>query len=344
MSGRKITQADISSLLGVSQATVSMALNGSDKIPPSLRRRIVELAQENGYRPSGTTRANVPENGGAISLALSENLVESYLPMELLRGIQTGLRPSGYRLNLLELHKALFGKQRSLIKTLRSISSSGLLLDYTHNIPQEIINLIHRYRIPHIWINVKMDSDCVYPDDYAAGQFAVNHLVGLGHRRIAFFDARGGTTHFSEEERYRGYCDAMQANDCDTAGLVLREKITAESRLEALLALLRGMPQLPSAIFCYGDSETMTACAAALKLGLEVPRALSIIGIHDRLITQLGFEITTLQVPFFDLGRRATELLFQKIRSPEEFFLPNALPFIFHPGTTVGAYLPVNQT
>jgi len=327
----RMRQADISRLIGVSQATVSLALNGSDKISPELRARIQELATETGYLPA-------PESSSEpqfITLLVNENLSESYLPLDLLRGIETGLRRTDWRLQLLEIPDAIKDSQEDLLLFLRRFAGQAVLFGHSNAIPQAVIELVDRQAIPHIWINALMPSDCVVPDDRGAARFAVSRLHQLGHRRIGYLRLIH-CTHHSGAERFNGYSMAMTEffGGVDES-LVLSLETDVDCRLRILLDWLGDRRERPGAILCYGNNEAMVLHTAALRLGIRVPEELSIIAINERLLTQLGFEMTTLQVPFFEIGRRAVELLIRKLEEPGIVFMPEVIPMIFHPGSSI---------
>ncbi len=341
MSGRirsRMRQADISRLLGVSQATVSLALNGSDKISPELSARIRELAAETGYLP--VAAAGEPQ---LITLLVNENLTESFLPQDLLRGIETGLRGTDWTLQLLEIPNAIKNSREELLRFLRRFAGRGVLFGYSHEIPHTVVELVERQEIPHVWINSQMPADCVLPDERGAARFAVTRLFQLGHRRIGYLRLRH-CTHFSGEERHGGYLDAMrELVGTSDESLDLSREIDLDRRLETVTGWLADFRDPPSAILCYGGLEAMVLYAAAIRLGLRVPEELSIIAVHERQLIELGFEMTTLQVPFFELGRRAVELLIRKLADRGTLSMAETVPMIFHPGTTIAPFSPLSE-
>ena len=335
MNGRirsRMRQADISRLLGVSQSTVSLALSGSERISPELSARIRELAEETGYLPAPAG----PGGPQLITLLVNENLTESFLPLDLLRGIETGLRKTDWKLQLLEMPNSIRDSQEELLQFLRRFAGRAILFGHSHEIPEAVVDLVERQGIAHMWINTRMPSDCVLPDDRGAARFAVTRLYRLGHRRIGYLRLRH-CTHFSGEERCGGYRDAMrELTGSVDEGLNFSAEIEVDRRLAATMEWLRSFDEPPSAVLCYGGLEAIVAYTAALRLGLRIPEQFSIVAIHERLLIEQGVETTTLQVPFFELGRRAVEHLIRKLEFPGSTPLPpETIPMIFHPGGTM---------
>jgi LacI family transcriptional regulator len=213
-----------------------------------------------------------------------------------------------------------------LPKVVREVTADGLLLNVINDIPAAFVEAIRAHRIPTVWINSKQEFDCVHPDDLAGGRLATEHLLALGHERIAYVKTRAvnGATilHYSEEDRFAAYEATMKS-----AGLTPRrawlsenpaslEQITADRRVEDAAALLSG-PDRPTAVVAYELEEALAVCYAAAGLGLSVPRDLSVVMFHHGAITAAPLPLTTIELSIWEMGREAVDLLVAKIADPE---------------------------
>ena len=266
---------------GVSPNTVLRVLRGENKeVWPSAIRRaevIRDMAREIAYLPNSSARAMRRGKFNCVALVLSADQGRSYLPNELFNAIHDALAERGMRLIVSKLPDAQLTSEELVPTILKEWSCDGLLINYTDHVPQGMVELIGRYRIPSVWINCRQPVDCVYYDDFGGAMEATQHFLKLGHRRIAYLDFvtldRPETSHYSRIDRYEGYAQAMRA-----AGLVPVAQgqfagIAVPRRLEMLLKLLSS-PERPTAIISYDAGERLLY-AAALK-GLRVPEDLSL--------------------------------------------------------------------
>lgn len=325
------TQQEIARQLGVSQATVSMVLNGGGKISPRTRRQILECAASLGYRHNSSAQALRRGRFGCISLLLSTTKRYSFLPIDLLRGIQGKVREYDTQITIHEVPDASLSDEQFVHEMLRRWSSDGLLIDYTHNLPARMIDLIRSYQVPSVWLNAKLESDCVYPDDYSAMRQATQRLLDLGHRRIAYIDLTRNS-HYSVRDRYDGYVEAMFAADCLPCVLTLA--VVRSERLKVIRKWLRE-PNRPTAVVTYEDREAIPLFAAAMEMGLRVPEDLSIIAVHHRPVDAVGIAVATMQIDFAQVGDKAVQMLVQKIEKPDAPLPPQKVPSIWHPGETL---------
>jgi LacI family transcriptional regulator len=291
------TLKQVADSLGLAQTTVSQVLRGKGSFPPATRQRILQRAKELRYRPSGVARAMREGRTGIIGFIYTTEGTKGNIPPSLLHGIQRALVEHSFDLMLGELtndHLSLPGVASELQ---RSWMADGLLINNQMGLPQHIEEMVAADQVPAIWLNSHMPHNSVLFADRAAGREATEHVIGLGHRRIAYVDyshpmhmIQGQSPeHYSVTERVGGYLDAMQA-----AGLAPRIVAGGEglARTPASRQVL-GRPDRPTAVVSYGETSTLPVMFAAGELGLRIPTDLSIVhfsaenrGLNDLEITR----------------------------------------------------------
>lgn len=313
---------EIAAKTGVSKSAVALALNKpAEECPlaPATREKIQKAAARMGYRTNSMARTMRTGKFNTASLLIG-NTHPFYLPAELVHGMEDTLEHYHYRLNLNWLTARKLAEPEYVPDVLEEWSCDGLLIHCPGVLPEKIMKLIERHKIPSVWANNKLEYDCVHPDDYGGAFDATTKLIELGHRDIAWlhffrFD------HYSETDRYEGYCAAMKA-----AGLtpvqMLEEpaneplaKMKTDYRLELATTLLRKKNR-PTAILCYELEIAAPLLTAAMQMGISVPDELSIVTFGRLNRNDTGRSLSMVQVNLDTVGSRAAEMLMAKIKRP----------------------------
>ncbi len=315
-----VTLRTIAEQAGVSRPTVSHILNPTSRraglFAEETRNRVIAIAKEMGYRPNAAARSTSTGRFGAVTLLLSQFGNRSQVPPRLLDGIDEALAETDLHLTLARLPDEKLTDNAVMPKLLRQLASDGLLINYNAHIPQRMIDLIARFDLPGVWINSKQPHDCIYPDDEKAGFDATQLLLQAGHTRIAFVDYTYGKTpvrrHYSNTDRRAGYARAML-----DAGLTPRlicgdDHLPLEQRIDFTRAWL-GRDDRPSAVVCYTHHESAPILTTADRMGLSIPRDLSIVTVHDEVVRHYDIPVPTLVLPEREIGRRAVEMLRRRI-------------------------------
>jgi len=200
-----------------------------------------------------------------------------------------------------------------------------------------LADLLKRFSVPAIYLNVKQPHDCVYPDDVANGARATNRLIELGHRRIAFLSRVG--KHYSIADRSSGYEQAMHAHGLTPRLIELPQGLAAgDPALRRVPAECLQRGDRPTGIVTYGLKEADLAVSAAIEIGRAVPRDLSVICAAADNTTLSGdvFGVTSVELPWFEVGRQAVNLLMRKIAAPRRALDSIAVPPRFRDGRTTG--------
>jgi LacI family transcriptional regulator len=337
------TLEQIAAEAGVSHATVSRVLTG--RLNPTRRAavhradRIRSIAARLGYRPNAAARVTRSGHFGTVALLLSTKRERSNVAADLLNGIADVLSERGQKLMVVRLPDDQLTDRGALPSILREHATDGLLIDYTHAIPDALVQLIDRLPVPAVWINSKQSTNCVRPDDRSAGRRAVEILVGLGHRRIAYADFGRPdfeTQHYSVADRLAGYRDGMA--DAGLQPLILGAPTGPEIRGGDRVAYARQVLDVskpPTAAICHSHKSSIPLQMAAAVLGRQVPRDLSLIAFEDHPVDFLGPCHTTLCVPHAEVGRRAAAMLLDRIAKPGVAGPEITIPFELLTGETI---------
>lgn len=327
-----ITIREVAEECGVSRQTVSYALSNSGRLKPTTRKRVIEAAQRLGYRPNGSAKIMRTGKFNALGLLVSTQFGRGFIFERVSWAMRTALREHDLQLVIGDLPDRELVDESVLPKLLREWLVDGLVVSYTHHIPQTMLELVEQYNIPAVWLNAKLHHDCIYPDDYGAGRLAAQSLMDAGHKRLAYL-RYNGRQHYSSIDRQQGFVAAARE-----AGLTPEINAPAEppppgERLADCRQWLEG-PDRPTAVFCYERDEAITLYAAAMSLGLRVPEDLSVIAVSDAPICQIGVRIDTVLIPAEGLGRGCVEMSIRKMQDPSSLDCL-ALPFDLCAGVTV---------
>jgi len=329
------TIKDIAKKSGLSIPTVSQVLNGTGRISAATRAKVLRVARELGYRPNSAARSMRSGRFGNVALLLPER--GFYLPQHLLFGISNELATHGLTLSLATLPVQTLSTPDDLPRLLTELSTDGLLIDHIAPLGAAALELIRNVSTPAVWINNKMDADCVFPDDVDAGRRAATHLVEFGHERIAYVHPTG-SNHYSVADRRRGYEQSMKSASLKPRVVALprQDSQPADRRLEAARKILRRADR-PTAVFCYGMHEALPMLTAALAQSLRVPDDLSIVACHERVVNDAGVAITTMRHAWAAVGAQAVQTLMRKIERPDESLPPAAIKFELVEGASCSA-------
>ena len=305
---RPSTIQDVAAAAAVSQATVSRALRGLPRVNEKTRQRVLRAASELNYVASPTATSLASGKSRIIGV-IAPSITRWYFA-NLLSGVGTVLQDRGYHLLLFET--GLPGDERRLVldaqllrRRVEGVVVMSLELDRSE------WALLASLRVPVVTVGVQGHGwDCVRIDDVLTARTAMDHLVALGHRRIAHI---GG--HYPREElvatpsdRRAGYEQVMTEHGLEidprlmcTSDWTVRGGIAAAEQLLAL-------PCPPTAIFAACDELAIGAMRAAQVRGLRVPDDLSVVGIDDH---EMAFthDLTTVAQGVVDQGRQAGRLL-----------------------------------
>jgi DNA-binding LacI/PurR family transcriptional regulator len=344
-----MTIKEIARHTGLSVPTIGNVLGRSGgRYSAATRAKVLKAARELGYRPNSSARAMRNGRTGCAALVLSRShqQTHSYIPPGLLDGLDDELAQHNMHLAISRLTDEELSHESFLPKVLREYMADGMIVNYTHEIPPPMLDAIHAHHTPAVWLNAKLQADCVYPDDLAAAQRATRWLIELGHRRVALlhmisryvfsgpFDANRANMHYSVVDRAAGYAGAMT-----DAGLAPRVTyhdrfVEEHDQFEVCRALLSA-PDRPTAVLVYSDLDVSALMAAAAALRLEVPRDLSVVMFYPTPLWIAGKLISPVRLPTAEMGRRAVGMLLRKIEATGTSCAPEPVPYDIEQGETI---------
>jgi DNA-binding LacI/PurR family transcriptional regulator len=308
------TIRDVAERAGVGVGTVSRVLNGGASVRQSTLERVHDAIRELGFRPSPAARALSRRRASTIGVTAPHLTRPSVV--ERLRGVVETLGTSSYDLGLATVETGIQRERRLADLCQRDRLDGGILISLAPT-PLEAERL-RATGVPTVLVDTVVDGfPCIAIDDTTGGRMATEHLLELGHRRIAFIgDTPEEGFHFtSSGDRLHGYRDALADAKLDPVSelVVLTEhgRDTAARAARALLAL----PEPPTAIFASSDTQAVGVLEAARLAGVTVPDELSVVGFDDLEIASFA-GLTTIRQPLVESGRRGAELLLELLDNP----------------------------
>lgn len=314
----EITLKDVSKAAKVSIATVSRVLNGSQTAIPvseKTKKLVFKTATELGYRPNASARAIRSGQFRSIAtLISSEKDRGSVFFHGLLEGIYDELNKNNLNMTISRMSDKELTNHAGFPKILRENMIDGLIVNYSVNYPSELESILERFGIPSIWLNVKKDYDCVYPDEFTAGYDAARSLAAKGHDRISYlnFSPAG---HYSSEDRENGCLAAMNDFGMEKRSLWQRRLLNTKERLELAKKCLS---ERNASTGFIADSETaaLTLLFVAGQLNIDASKDISILAFGEAHRNELP--IDTLSIKWSELGKRAVKMLLRKMGKPEK--------------------------
>ena len=308
MNPRRPTSADVAARAGVSRTTVSFVLNGRDvALRPATRQRVIDAADQLGYHPHASARHLAGGTSQTIGLVLRqspEHLTADALLPDTLRGLTSAARGEDFRV-LVEPIAA----GASYVDLIQSRRVDGVVVSGPRNDDDAL-----REQPPGIPIVLQGSLDgssiaSVDIDNRSAARTAVQHLIGLGHRRIACI-TNAPLVFTAASDRAAGYRDALaDAGIPFDAELLIEGDHDASSGKAAMRSLLAGGPP-PDEVFVASDIVAFGVIDALREADLRVPGDVSVVGFDDIALAAFSDPpLTTIRVPAFDIGAATGRVL-----------------------------------
>ncbi|MPY48529.1 LacI family DNA-binding transcriptional regulator [Streptomyces acidicola] len=309
---RPPTIRDVAERAGVSKSLVSLVLRGSDQVRPEKREAVLAAVEELGYRPNAAARSLSERRTRTVGVLLND--MRNPWFVELLDGLGSRLHDSGLHMLLADgrLNRRL---GEDLTHTFTDLRVDGLIAVGT--LPPSAALRTAAGQIPTVVAGAREPVlphvDIVAGDDEHGARLATEHLIGLGHRRIAHIAGQGVVG----ELRRRSFEAVMREHGLSDTAIVEQGDLTEEGGYRATVRLL-GAAGRPTAVFAFNDIAGVGALSAAEELGLRVPRDLSLVGYDNTYLSRLRhLWLTTVDNASHDVGRRAAQRLLDRITDPD---------------------------
>ncbi|RRD50232.1 LacI family DNA-binding transcriptional regulator [Arachnia propionica] len=331
MTGRsRVRAADVAAAAGVSQTAVSFVLNGRDagNISPVTRQRVLQAAEELGYRPNHVARSLRQRSTSSIGL-VTDGVASSPFGGRLLAAATETADAADHVLLVMDLdHRT--GRVDDAIADLEHRQVDAVIYA-TMGFTQ--LGEAPASRIPLVLANCTSPdpgTSSVSPDDAGGAVAALEHLAGLGHREIVMLGGHHDPTlpeaeagNVSGPIRWEAFRQAAAERDI-AARLHTRGWEINDGHAAALDVLDVPAGERPTALFAVCDRVATGALLAAAKLGLDVPGDLSVIGFDDQetLAERLVPALTTVALPHAAMGEAAVRLALDTSTPAEQLVLP----------------------
>ncbi|MGI5160605.1 LacI family DNA-binding transcriptional regulator [Microbispora sp. CA-102843] len=304
MKRARVTLADVAALAKVDRAVVSRVVNNDPalSIRPETRERVLAAVAQLGYRPNAAARSLRTARAHMFGLFLPDFANPVYA--EIIKGAEAAAAGLGCVLVTGSSTGAGLGGYMDLLGQGRI---DGLLLAGAEG-ESELLAQLDRMVVPWIMLNRRSPAVKRYVilDDERAARLAVEHLVGLGHRRIAHLAGPEGAD--TALRRSAGWRAAMRDSGLPDGPIVAADYTPAGGA--AAMAALLAAPEPPTAVFVANVASAIGAMESVREAGLDIPRDVSMVAVHDLdLASYLAPPLTTVRMPLAELGRRGVELL-----------------------------------
>lgn len=305
---------------GVSASTVSRILNGTAVVSPEKKQAVDEAIASLGFVPNPVARGLA--GGRTLSVGVVTQSIDSPFYGVALRGIEDELDRAGYSPLFVSGHWNASQESRC-IEMLRSRRVDGIIV-LTGRLSDAVLKQTAK-ALPVVATGRRLKAPNLFSldfDNFEGARLATEHLISLGHRRIAFI--AGNAEHPDANERLRGYRAGLQAAGIAyEAGLVVPGLFHEESGMLATHRLLDTRQRF-TALFAANDQMALGACLALQRRSLRVPQDVSVMGFDDVSMARYSIPpLSTIHHPAYELGQGAAAAMLRLLSGEKpDFSLP----------------------
>lgn len=315
---KKVTIYDVARLAECSTATVSLVFSGDNRIRPRTRQRVLDVANEIGYRPNYIAQSLSKKSTNTLGVIVPN--INNPVFSQMISGIESYANSKGYNL-LLGLSDSNREKESFYLRMLQCERVDGLIVLPTFmDLLEEELNVQNSPTLPIVFCGSSGSSNSLnisYAkcNNQAGAMLAVNHLINTGRKRIGcIFPAVSEQQYYS---RKKGYMDALKQHHIPYSEDLIKVCPTEnEAIFNATKELIN--EEHPDAIFCLYDYCAISVMRAVHSMNLRIPEDISIVGYDNIPISDfLPTSLSTIDTQSKEVGLKAAELLIEKINNPE---------------------------
>ncbi len=305
----KPTMMDVAARAGVSQATVSLVLNGSAgaRLSEKTKTRVRQAAKDLGYTLIRRSQKKSTASDKLIGFIADEVTTDPWTPL-----IFEGAREKALEFGVTMTMAVIRGEsdmESQLIDQMAQQPRLGLI--YATMLTRLVEPPKTFFETPSVLVNcydARRKLPSILPGELLGGHTATDHLIKAGRRRIALINGQQGID--ASRDRLRGYRQALSSADIPyDPELVFPGNWEPSAGYEATMRFMK-LDNPPDGIFCANDMMAVGCYDALRELGIRIPEDVSVIGFDDREISQfMRPPLTTLVLPHYDMGVLAAELL-----------------------------------
>jgi len=310
-----MTIKDVAREAGVSVGTASQALRDSPAVRESTRRRVLAVAKRLRYHPSALARGLVTRRTHTVGLLISD--IANPFFIRAVRAVEDVAQEKGYNVILCNTDEDP-AKETQYLRVLVEKRVDGIILATTAGSLTAVRDVRWR-RIPLVLFDRELPgvtANLVKVDGVLGGRLATEHLLALGHRRIAII--HGPMMRSTGTERLQGYLLALRDAGVRPDPALIREGNFKQDSGRDLARRFLDLSPPPTALFCTNNLMTVGALQALGERGVRIPSELSLVGYDDMEWWTLTHPpLTTVGQPVYDLGSEAMRLLLEDIEAKD---------------------------
>lgn len=303
------TLEKVAKLAGVSRSTVSRVINDHPNVRPETRELVWRAIRESGYQPHAVARSLVTSRTQIIGMIIPETVpklfTDPFFPL-LLRGATEACNAHHYQL-LLSLFDNPAGREEMYQRVLRNGYVDGVIVA-SASLDDPLIPALLRDDIPFVSVGRYPNEKVHYVDvdNIGGAQMAVEHLIRLGHQRIATIT--GPLDMVSGQDRLEGYRQALKAHRIPVEEELIVEGDYTENG--GMVAMQRLLSAAPDAVFVASDMMTIGALKAIRQADRQVPQDIALVSFDDvPIASAIEPTLTTVRQPIESMGSMAIEVL-----------------------------------
>jgi LacI family transcriptional regulator len=310
----RVTIIEIAAAAGVSKSTVSLVLKGSESVHPATRERVNAAIRDLGY-VYNRGAANLRRARSNIVGMIISDLTNPFFA-ELAVGIERSFQAAGYVPFIANTAESPV-RQAEVVKLMREQGVAGLIVSAARGTPHDALDSLVAAGVPVVLAMRRLQGrriPVVGPDNRLGARLAVERLVGLGHRHIAFLGGYADSP--VRLERLEGFRAALAGAGLDPEKAVIAD--TSPTRDGGALALETALAQRhpPTAAVCFNDMVAFGACLALRRRGIQPGQGFAVIGFDDvQEAVHADPPLTTIAVDVMGLGERAAQTVLKMIET-----------------------------
>lgn len=320
---------DVARLAEVSSVTVSRVINRAGNVKPATQARVEQAIDALGYVPSSAAQSMRSKRTRTLALIVPD--IQNVFWTTVARGVEDATQSRAYSVFLCNTDENM-AKQERYLDVLISQRVDGVIIAPCSVAAEPMARLRDR-AIPTVVIDRRVDDwevDNVSGDSLGGARALVQHLIALGHRRIAMLAGPAAAT--TASDRVAGYRQALAEAGIDAdQRLIHFGEYKAQSGAQMIAQILEAQGQ-PTAVFAANNAIAMGVIAEAGRRGLRIPHDLALVSFDDLpdASSQLFPFLTVAAQPAYEIGARAAELLFDRLEGgdglpPRRVVLPTHL-------------------
>jgi LacI family transcriptional regulator len=302
-----VTLHDVARVADVSVSTVSRIVNGTAIVAKDKQERVQNAIKRLGYHPNVLARGLV--RGQSMNIGVLTQSISSLFHSEALVGIEEGLSGTGYHPLFVSSHLNV-DDERDALELLISRRVDAIILTGTNEPDEALLALAERVPLVIIGHTVPgLEHRCISIDNAQAAPLAIEHLISLGHRQIAYITGLG-IDQSDAIERFQAYRTTLEAAGIRfDPNLVADADYTKRSGVQAVETLLaRGVNF--TGLVCTSDQVAYGARLALYRHNIRIPEDVSLVGFDDLEISAYFTPpLTTVRQPILEMGRMASKLI-----------------------------------